>query len=95
MPDYIMLTKLTESGAETVKRNPERILEVDKELEAMGVKVLHQWAVLGAYDFVNVVEAEDDIAVARASLELGARGTIRIETMPAISVQELVGRLGD
>lgn len=90
-----MLTKLTESGAETVKRNPERILEVDKELEAMGVKVLHQWAVLGAYDFVNVVEAEDDIAVARASLELGARGTIRIETMPAISVQELVGRLGD
>ncbi len=95
MPDYIMLTKLTESGAETVKRNPERILEVDKELEAMGVRVLHQWAVLGAYDFVNVVEAEDDIAVARASLELGARGTIRIQTMPAISVQELVAGLGD
>ncbi|MDI6900092.1 MAG: GYD domain-containing protein [Anaerosomatales bacterium] len=95
MPDYIMLTTLTESGAETVKRNPERILEVDKELEAMGVRVLHQWAVLGAYDFVNVVEAEDDIAVARASLELGARGTIRIQTMPAISVQELVAGLGD
>jgi uncharacterized protein with GYD domain len=88
-----MLSKITESGAETLKLHPERILEVDTELEAFGVKVLHQWAVLGEYDFVNVVEAPDDLAIAKASVELGSRGSVHIETLPAIGLQEFIDAL--
>lgn len=90
MPQYVMLSRLTDQGAKTVKDKPNRILEVDEELEAMGVSVLNQFAVLGGYDFVSIVEAPDNVTIAKASLELGARGTVRIETMPAIPVGELI-----
>lgn len=90
MPAYVMLSKLTEHGAETIKRNPERILEVDKEMAQYGVEVRHQFAVMGKYDFITIVEAPDNLSVARASLELGARGSVSIMTMPAIPVAELI-----
>lgn len=90
MPLYVMLTRLTDQGAGTVKSNPERILEVDGQLADMGLRVLHQWAVLGRYDFVNVVEAPDARTVARASLELASRGSVRLETMAAMTVEDLV-----
>ena len=93
MPKYVMLTRLTDEGAETIKRNPDRIVEVDSELEAMGVKVLEQYAVLGAYDFVNIVEAPDNLTIAKAALELGARGSMRVQTLPAIPVEELIAAL--
>lgn len=93
MPVYIMLTRLTEKGAETLKENPERVLQVDRELEEMGVRVRDQYATLGEYDFVNVVEAPDNVTAERASLELSSRGTIRIETLPAIPAAELVDKL--
>lgn len=94
MPVYVMLTRLTDEGAKTVKDKPERIREVDKEMEAFGLRVLAQYAVLGRYDFVNVVEAPDNLAVARASLELGRRGTLRIETLPAIGIDEFMEKVG-
>lgn len=90
MPVYIMLSKLTDHGAETVKTNPERISQVDQEVGRFGVKVLHQYAVLGAYDFVTVVDAPDNLSVARASMELGSRGSIRIKTMPALPIEEFI-----
>lgn len=90
MAVYIMLTRLTEHGAKTVKQNPGRILEVDRQLGDMGLEIIDQYAVLGSYDFVNVVEAPDDQAIARISLELASRGSIRIETMRAIPINELV-----
>jgi len=90
MPAYIMLSKLTEDGAETIKKNPERILEVDREMSQWGITVLHQFAVLGEYDFVTIIEAPNNLAVAKASLELGARGSVSIMTLPAIPVEELV-----
>ena len=90
MPRYVMLTRLTDQGAETIKKNPERILEVDEELEEMGLLVLQQYAVLGQYDFVNIVEAPDDLTIAKIALELGSRGSLRIQTLPAIPVQELI-----
>ncbi len=93
MPHYVMLSRLTDEGAKTLKHDPERILEVDKEMEGLGVKVLQQFATLGGYDFVNVVEAPDDLTVARASLELGSRGSIHIETLPAIPVADLIAAL--
>jgi len=94
MPTYILLTTLTDEGAKTIKNNPGRIKEVNAELEKLGVKVAAQYATLGAYDFVNIVEAADNLTVARVSAELSARGTLRITTMPAMSVDELVRSLG-
>lgn len=93
MPLFVMLTRLTDHGAKTLKENPERMLEVDGQLGEMGVKVLHQYAVLGRYDFVNIVEAPDTATVTRAALDLASRGSIRLETMPALSAEELIGAL--
>jgi len=93
MATYILLSTLTDEGRRTVKDRPERIQEVNREIEAMGAKVIAQYVVLGPYDFVNVVEASDNETVARISVELGSRGTIQIMTLPAIAVEDLVARL--
>lgn len=93
MPLYILLSTLTPNGRKTIKEKPERIKEVNKEIEAFGVKVLYQYAVLGPYDFVNVVEAPDNEAVVRVSVELGSRGTVKIMSMPAIPIDEFISML--
>ena len=93
MPTYVLLTTLTAEGRRTIKEKPERILEVDKEIEAFGVKLLSQYAVLGPYDFVNVVEAPDNEAIGRASVELGSRGTVQIMSMPATPVDEFIAAI--
>ena len=93
MATYILLSTLTDEGRKTIRGRPERIMEVNKELEAMGAKVIDQYAVLGSYDFISVVEAVDNETVARISVELGARGTVQITTLPAIPVSEFVDRL--
>lgn len=93
MATYIMLSSLTDEGAKTIKKHPERIKEVNKELEAMGVKVMAQYAVLGPYDFVNVVEAPDNNTIARVSAELGARGSIKIMTLAAVPIDEFIASL--
>ncbi|MBI4715725.1 MAG: GYD domain-containing protein [Nitrospirae bacterium] len=93
MATYIMLSTLTDEGRKTVKHNPERIKEVNKEIEAMGAKVLSQFAVLGPYDFVNIVDAPDNRTITRISVELGSRGTIQFLTMPALSADEFIASL--
>lgn len=93
MAKYILLSTLTEDGRKTLKSKPERIKEVNEEVEAFGVKVLEQYAVLGPYDFVNLVEAPDNEAIFKMSVELGSRGTIQITSMPAITVDELIESL--
>lgn len=93
MAKYILLSKLTEDGRETLKNKPERIKEVNEELEAFDVKVLKQYAVLGPYDFVNIVEAPDNEAIFKLSVELGSRGTIEITSMPAITIDDLIKSL--
>ncbi|MDW8095416.1 MAG: GYD domain-containing protein [Aquificaceae bacterium] len=91
MPVYVMLTSLTDEGMKTLKQKPERIKEVDKEImERFGVKVLAQYAVMGPYDFVNILEAPDNDSIVKMAIELGSRGTIRTLTMPAIDVDQLV-----
>lgn len=89
MPVYVMLSSLTEHGAKTLKTHPTRIAEVNKELEQMGVKLLSQYAVLGQYDFVTTVEAPDNATIAKVSLEMASRGTIKIQTLPAMTTNEL------
>ena len=78
MPTFVMLSTLTPEGVQTLKSNPQRIREVNKEIEQLGVTVTAQWAVLGRYDFVNVVEAPDEKTIARVSMELGSRGTAHL-----------------
>ena len=93
MPTYIMLSTLTPEGVQTVKNNPQRIKEVSKEIEQLGASVKAQWATLGHFDFVNVVEAPDEQTMARVSLELGSRGTAKYETLPAIPVDDFISSL--
>jgi uncharacterized protein with GYD domain len=90
MPIYVMLSSLTDEGAKKIKRKPQRIKEVNAEIEKLGVNVLSQYATLGPYDFVNVVEASDNLAVARVSAELASRGTIKITTLPAMDVDDFI-----
>ena len=87
---YILLSKLTSEGRKTVRENPGRIQEVNKEIEKIGVKVLSQYATLGPYDFVNVVDAPDNKTVVKVSVELSSRGTVEITTLPTISLNEFV-----
>ncbi len=93
MPTYILLSTITDEGAETIKIKPHRILEVNKELESMGVKVLAQYAVLGPYDFVNIVEVPDNSTMLRVSVNMGSRGSVRILTLPAIPIDEFISGL--
>ena len=93
MPLFIMLTNLTADGVKTLKNNPARVAEVNKEVEQLGVKVLDQWATLGQYDFVSVVEAPDAQTMAKVSVELGSRGTTSNQTLSAITAEEFAGGL--
>jgi uncharacterized protein with GYD domain len=93
MPIYIMLSKLTHEGRKTIKKHPERIEEVDVEMEKMGAKVLAQYALLGPYDFLNILEAPNNEAIAKISIEFGSRGTVEIVTLPAIPIDEFVGKM--
>ena len=93
MPTYVMLTTLTTWGRKSIKERPERIKEVNKEVEAMGVRIVGQYAVLGPYDFVNILDAPDDAAISRVAVELGSRGTLETMTMSAITLNEFVANL--
>jgi uncharacterized protein with GYD domain len=90
---YVMLTNLTPDGVKTLKANPNRVGEVNKEVEQIGAKVVAQYATLGRYDFVTIVEAEDDKTMAKVSVELGSRGTMTSETMAAMPSDELASTL--
>ena len=90
MPTYVILSTLTDKGRKTLKENPERILQVDEELKKLGVTVKEQYAVLGPYDFVNIVEADDNETVMRMSVELGSRGTVQLLSLPAVPIGDFV-----
>ena len=93
MAVYIVLSKLTSLGRKTIKSNPKRIQEVNKEVEVYGAKVISQYATLGPYDFVSIVEAPDNKAITKVSVELGSRGTILLTTLPALPLNEFVSTI--
>jgi uncharacterized protein with GYD domain len=95
MPTYVMLTKLTDEGRKTIKANPSRIKEVNKEVEAMGVKGLIQYALLGPYDFLTIFEAPSNEAVAKIAMELGARGTIETMSLPAMKLDQFISTMSE
>ena len=90
---YALLSTLTDEGRRTVKANPVRVREVNREVEEMGAKVVTQYAALGGFDFLTIIEAPDNLTVANISVQLGSRGTIQIQTIPLIEVDDLIGRL--
>jgi len=93
MPTYVMLTKLTVWGRKTIKERPERIKEVNKEVEAMGARIIGQYALLGPYDFVNILDAPDDATISRVAVELGSRGTLETMTLSATTLNEFISNL--
>ena len=93
MSTYILLTTLTAQGVQTLRSNPDRLREVNRDVEELGAKVLHQWATLGPFDFVNVVEAPDDATIARVSVALGARGSAKLQTMAALEIDAFLNSL--
>ena len=90
---FVLLSTLSQQGIQTLKSNPERLRQVNHDVEELGAKVLHQWATLGAFDFVNVVEAPDIETVAKVSVALGARGSTRIQTLPALDIEDFLRTL--
>jgi uncharacterized protein with GYD domain len=90
MPVFVMLTKLTDQGANTINRDPHRIKEVNKDVESLGAKVLAQYALIGEYDFLNILECPDTDTIIRISLKLASRGTLRIQTMAALPIADFV-----
>ena len=93
MPTFVMLTNLTADGVRTLKNNPGRVAEVNKEVEQIGAKVVAQYATLGQYDFVTIVAAPDEQTMAKVSVELGSRGTMTSQTLTAIPAGDLAGSL--
>jgi uncharacterized protein with GYD domain len=93
MPTYILLSRLTSQGVQTLKSNPDRLRQVNQDVEELGCRVLHQWATLGEFDFINVVEAPDTQTIARVSVALASRGSTRIETLPALTIDEFLEQL--
>jgi uncharacterized protein with GYD domain len=93
MPTYIMLSSLTAQGVQTLKSNPDRLREVNRDVEELGARVVQQWATLGPFDFVNVVEAPDAQTIARVSVALGARGSTKVQTLQALDIDEFLNAI--
>jgi uncharacterized protein with GYD domain len=93
MPTYLLMTTLTAQGVQTLKANPDRLREVNRDVEELGARVLHQWAVLGPFDFVNVVEAPDTATIAKVSVALGARGSSKIQSWEVLEIDEFLNQL--
>jgi uncharacterized protein with GYD domain len=93
MPTYVMLTTLTDEGRKTIKNNPERIQDVNKEVEAMGIRIISQLSLLGPYDFINILEAPNNEAIVKLAVELGSRGTLQTLTMAAMPIAKLIETL--
>lgn len=93
MPNYVLLSTLTPEGSKTLHKRPERLEEVNREIEEFGCKIVSQYAVLGQYDFVTIVEAEDNETIAHLSVDLASRGTLKIQTLPATPMPDLLSKL--
>jgi uncharacterized protein with GYD domain len=90
---FVLLSTLSQQGIQTLKSNPDRLRQVNRDVEELGATVLHQWATLGEFDFVNVVEAPDIETIAKVSVALGARGSTRVQTLPALEIEDFLQNL--
>jgi uncharacterized protein with GYD domain len=95
MPVFVMLSTLGPQGSATLRENPQRLHQVNADVESMGVKILHQYALLGQWDFLNIIDAPDQATMAKVATTLSARGTLKTQTLSALSIEELIAALGD
>jgi uncharacterized protein with GYD domain len=93
MGTYVLLSSLTPEGRETLHKNPERLTAVNDEIEKLGCRVLTQYALMGPYDFLTIIEGPDNETVAHLAVDLGARKTVNIMTSPAIEISDLMAKL--
>jgi uncharacterized protein with GYD domain len=93
MPTYVLLSSLSPQGMQTLKANPDRLREVNKDVEELGARVVSQWATLGPFDFVSVVEAPDVETMSRVAVTLAARGSTKIQTLPALPIDDFLATL--
>jgi len=93
MRTFLLLSSLSPQGLQTLATTPERLFEVNREIEQLGGRVIKQWALLGVYDFLSVVEAPDELTIMKLTVELGSRGSATFETMVAIPAEELINSL--
>lgn len=94
MPTFVMLSTLGPQGSATLRENPERLRQVNEDVESMGVKILHQYALLGQWDFINIIEAPDELVMAKVATTLAARGTLKTQTLTAIPTEDFIKALG-
>ena len=94
MPKFVMLSTLGPDGYSRLRDDPQRLRAVNADVEALGVKVLAQYALLGPYDFLNILEAPDELTMAKVATTLSARGTMRTHTMTAIDVDAYLDVMG-
>ena len=90
MAVYVVLSKLTDEGRKTLKAKPERVKEVNEEISKMGAQVLHQYALLGEYDFLTILEAQDNVTISKVMVDLGSRGTLETNTLSAIPIDDFL-----
>ena len=93
MPKFAMLSTLGPDGSARLAENPERLREVSQEVEAMGVTVLEQFAVLGQWDFLNILEAPDAETMAKVATTLASRGTLKTMTLPIIDIDTFIASM--
>jgi len=93
VPEYIVMSRLTAEGRKTLRTNPDRLLEVNEEIDKMGAKVMRQYALLGKYDFLTILEAPNNETMAKVMVELGARGSLETVTFAAMRVEDLLSSL--
>ena len=90
MPKYLMLSTLSEQGLQTLRANPDRLREVNKDVEELGAQVIHQWFLMGPHDFVNIIEADSAAVIAEVSISLGARGSVHTQSYEMLEVDDLI-----
>jgi uncharacterized protein with GYD domain len=95
MPTFVMLSTIGPDGFATLRENPQRLREVNHDVESMGVKILHQWALLGQWDFINIIDAPSETVMAKVATTLAARGTLKTTTFTAVPVDDFLASLGD
>lgn len=95
MPKFVMLSTIGPDGFATLRENPQRLKAVNHDVESMGVKVLDQYVIFGQYDFITILEAPDDVTMARVATTLAARGTLKTTTLKAIEVDDYIDAMGE
>ena len=88
MATFIRLVSMTEQGVKNILKFSEQVAEAKKILEANNARFIEVYATLGRYDFVAIIDAPDEKAIAKVSALIASQGNFRAETLPAVPLEE-------